>query len=95
MGDGLGLGSTDPSAGRAFLEAAHTYLTMQREHIKLEEELLPEAEAILVGRDTELMEAYGRRAMEAGELRSLRDFQEVVDRMLAGIQPAIPVPART
>ncbi len=96
MRDALPKLSKDPKAREAFLEAARTYVTMQREHIKLEEEdLFPEAEAILVGHDTELMAAYDRRAADAGESRSLREFQEIVDGILAGIQPTIPVPAST
>ncbi len=95
MKDALPTLNKDPKAREAFLEAARTYLTMQREHIKLEEEdLFPEADAILVGRDADLVAAYERRAEQAGESRTLQDFQEIVDAILAGIQP-LPVPAST
>ncbi len=96
MKDALPKMGKDPNARKAFLDAANTYLTMQRAHIKLEEDdLFPEADAILVGQDGELMAAYEQRAKDAGESRSLQDYQEIIDGILAGIQPILVVPAST
>ncbi len=94
MRDALPAIDTDAVARKAFLEAARTYLAMQRDHIRLEEEdLFPEAEAILAGRDPDLMAAYDRREKEAGDARTLREYQGVLDALVAGIRPTVPVTA--
>ncbi len=96
MKDALPKAGKDAAARKAFVDAARTYLTMQREHIKLEEEdLFPEADAILVGHDTDLMAAYDRRSKDAGEARTLQDYREIVEAILAGIRPTVSVPAST
>ncbi len=96
MRDALPKAGKDPVARKMFLEAAQTYVRMQREHIQLEEEdLFPEADAILVGHDADLIAAYEKRATEAGESRTLQDFQEIVDTIVAGVEPLVATPAST